>query len=155
MQDSRWGLLRADQRGRIPSFDLLATLFLMQPRNGWPSVLRANIGGSCPAFHPPVPLSPSWGCSQPLHPPACIDSGACPDPMQGLAFGLVELNVMRFAQAHLYSLSRFLWVASHPSGVSAAPLSLVSSANLLRVHSISLSMSLMKIWNSTSPSTDP
>ena len=32
MQDSRWGLTRADQRGRIPSLDLLATLLLMQLR---------------------------------------------------------------------------------------------------------------------------
>ena len=44
---------------------------------------------------------------------------------------------------------------SHPSGMSTAPLSLVSSANLLSVHLISLSVSLMKIFNSTCPSTDP
>jgi len=30
-QDSRWGLTRAEQRGRITSVDLLATLLLMQP----------------------------------------------------------------------------------------------------------------------------
>ena len=41
----------------------------------------------------------------------------------------------------------------HPSGMSTTPHSLVSSANLQRVHSISLSISLMKILNS--PSTDP
>jgi len=29
---SRWGLTRAEQRNRIPSLDLLATLLLMQPR---------------------------------------------------------------------------------------------------------------------------
>jgi len=46
-------------------------------------------------------------------------------------------------------------MTSHPSGMSAAPLSLVSSANLLRVHSISLSKSLMKMLNSTGPSTGP
>ncbi|KAK4824609.1 LOW QUALITY PROTEIN: hypothetical protein QYF61_016878 [Mycteria americana] len=32
MQYSRWGLTRAEQRGRISSLDLLATLLLMQPR---------------------------------------------------------------------------------------------------------------------------
>jgi len=31
MQDSRWGLTRAEQRGRITSLDLLAMLLLMQP----------------------------------------------------------------------------------------------------------------------------
>jgi len=29
MQDSRWGLTRVEQRGRIPSLDLLATLLLL------------------------------------------------------------------------------------------------------------------------------
>ncbi|KAK4810857.1 hypothetical protein QYF61_008829 [Mycteria americana] len=67
---------------------------------------------------------------------------------------LALLNLMRFTQAHFSSLPRSLWMTSRPSGVSTAPLSLVSSANLLRVHSISLSMSLMKILNSTGPSTD-
>jgi len=43
MQDSRWGLTRAEQRGRIPSLDLLATMLLMQPR-----VLLAFWAGSCP-----------------------------------------------------------------------------------------------------------
>jgi len=32
MQDSRWGLTRVEQRGRITSLNLLATLLLMQPR---------------------------------------------------------------------------------------------------------------------------
>jgi len=32
IQDSRWGLTRAEQRGRIASIDLLATLLFIQPR---------------------------------------------------------------------------------------------------------------------------
>ena len=32
MQNSRWALTRMEQRGRIPSLDLLPTLLLMQPR---------------------------------------------------------------------------------------------------------------------------
>jgi len=32
MQDFTWGRTREEQRGRIPSLDLLATLLLMQPR---------------------------------------------------------------------------------------------------------------------------
>ncbi|KAK4827087.1 LOW QUALITY PROTEIN: hypothetical protein QYF61_014189 [Mycteria americana] len=67
---------------------------------------------------------------------------------------LALLNLMRFTQAHFSSLSRSLWMVSHPSDVSTAPLSLMSSANLLRVHSIPLSMSLMKILNSTGPTID-
>jgi len=32
MQYARWGLTRAEWRGRITSLDLLAVLLLMQPR---------------------------------------------------------------------------------------------------------------------------
>ena len=46
-------------------------------------------------------------------------------------------------------------MAAQPSGVSTPPPSLVSSANLLRVHSNSSSRSLMKKLNKTGPSTDP
>ncbi|KAK4826465.1 hypothetical protein QYF61_009192, partial [Mycteria americana] len=67
---------------------------------------------------------------------------------------LALLNLLRFTQAHFSSLPRSLWMTSHPSGMSTAPLSLVSSANLLKVHLISLSMSLMKILNSTGPTVD-
>jgi len=64
-------------------------------------------------------------------------------------------NFMRLAWAHFSSLSRSLWMASLPSSVSTAPLSLVSSANLLRVHSIPLSVSPTKMLNNTGPSTNP
>lgn len=43
----------------------------------------------------------------------------------------------------------------HHSGVSVPPLILVSFANLLRVHLVSLSMQLMKIFNSPGPNMDP
>jgi len=56
---------------------------------------------------------------------------------------LALLNLMRFTQAHLSSLSRFLWMTCHPSGMSATPFSLVLSADLLRVHSVPLSRSLI------------
>ena len=62
---------------------------------------------------------------------------------------------MKFTWAHCSSLSGPLWIASHPSGVSTASHSLLSSANLLRVHLSPLLMSLMKILKSISPSTDP
>ncbi|XP_074718070.1 cytochrome b5 reductase 4 isoform X1 [Strix uralensis] len=61
---------------------------------------------------------------------------------------LALLNFVRFARAHLSSLSRSLWMTSLPSSVSTALHSFsksVSSANLLRVHSIPLSVSMAKM----------
>ena len=62
---------------------------------------------------------------------------------------------MRFTWAYLSSLSKSVWMASCPSGVSSAPPNLVSSIDVLRVHSIPLSLSLMKMLNSIGPCTDP
>ena len=64
------------------------------------------------------------------------------------------LNLIRFRWANFLNLSRFLWMASLPSAVSTAPLSLVSSANLLRVHSIPSPMPLIKMLKSIRPKTD-
>ncbi|KAK4829865.1 hypothetical protein QYF61_007257 [Mycteria americana] len=61
------------------------------PGCGWLSGLRAHIVSSYPAFHPPASPSPSLqGCSQSLHPPACIDTGIAPTQVQDLALGFVE-----------------------------------------------------------------
>jgi len=46
-------------------------------------------------------------------------------------------------------------MAAQRSGVPTTPLSSVSSANLLRVHSVPSSSSLMKKLNKIGPSTDP
>ncbi|KAK4810721.1 hypothetical protein QYF61_007695 [Mycteria americana] len=43
------------------------------------------------------------------------------------------LNCMRFLSAHFSSLSRSLWMAAQPSGISATPPSFVASANLLKL----------------------
>lgn len=46
---------------------------LWHPRNAHWCVM--HIASSCPAFHPPVSPRPSWqGCSQSVHPSACISS---------------------------------------------------------------------------------
>jgi len=76
-----------------------------------------------------------------------------PTQMQDLSLGLFELHEVHMA--HISSLSRSLCMASLPSNVLTAPHSLVSSTNLLRVHSIPLSMSLTKILNDASPNIDP
>ena len=65
------------------------------------------------------------------------------------------LNLMSLTWAHCSSLTRSLWMTSHPVGVLTSPCSLVSSANLLRVHLIPLTVSLVKILKSVCPSTDP
>jgi len=61
---------------------------------------------------------------------------------------------MRFTWAHCLSMSRYIWIASHPSGVLTVPHSLVPSANSLRVHSTPPSVLLMKILKTTGPSAD-
>jgi len=78
--------------------------------------------------------------------------GVTSTQVQDLAFGFAEPHEVHLGP--LLSLSRALWMASHPSGVLTSPHSLVSSANLLRVPSMPLSMSLMKILKSTGLSTE-
>lgn len=65
---------------------------------------------------------------------------------------LLLLNLMRFPSAQLSSLSRSHWMAAWPSGVSAVSPSFVSSAKLLRVHSIPSCRSLIKMLNKIGPS---
>jgi len=48
------------------------------------------------------------------------------------------LNFMGFSQAYFSRVSRSLWKVSLPSNILTVPLSLVLSANLLRMHSIPL-----------------
>jgi len=76
--------------------------------------------------------------------------GIAPTHVQDLALGLVEPHEVLMGPL-LKLVQVPLWMASLPSGMSTAPLSLVSSANLLRVHSILL----MKIINGTGHSMDP
>jgi len=68
---------------------------------------------------------------------------------------LALLNFMRLAWAHFSNLSWSLWIASLPSSMSTAPLSLVSSANLLRVRSIPLSMSPTEMLNNATHHQSP
>ena len=67
---------------------------------------------------------------------------------------LTLLNLIRFIWNHLLSLSKSLWMAFLLSAESIAPLSLIFSENLLRMHSISSSMSLIKMLKCTQPKTD-
>ena len=67
---------------------------------------------------------------------------------------LVLLNFMRYSWSHLTGLSRSLWLASLPSSILLTPVGLVSLANLLRVHSIPLFISLTKMLNRARPNTN-
>ncbi|CAM9960428.1 unnamed protein product, partial [Bubo scandiacus] len=60
---------------------------------------------------------------------------------------LALLKLMQLALAHHSSLSRSLCRASLPLSRSTLPPNLVSSANLLRVHSIPSSRSSIKMLN--------
>jgi len=53
------------------------------------------------------------------------------------------------------SLSKSLWMKSLPPVRSTASLSFLPSANTLRMHSVSLSRSLIKMLKSTGPKMDP
>jgi len=67
-----------------------------------------HIGGSCPAFHPPVPPSLSQqGCSQSLHPQPVLILGVASTQMQDPALGLVE--PLEVHTASFWSLSRSLF----------------------------------------------
>jgi len=153
MQFSRWGLMRAEQWGTIPSPPCWPSFSWCSPGYYWPFGLHANTADSCfsstrtPRFSSAgllsVSSSPSLYTYLGLLRPKCN------------TLRLALLNLTRFLCAHFLSKSMFLWMASLSSTVSAAPLIVVSSANLLRVHSILLSMSVIKMLKRSNPSTDP
>ena len=87
--------------------------------------------------HPQVLLGRA--ARNPSSPKSVLVLGIAPTQVQDLALGLVEPHEVRMSpllQPAKVPLDGILslWMASCPSGESAAPLSLVSSANLLRVH---------------------
>ncbi|TRZ14256.1 hypothetical protein HGM15179_012859 [Zosterops borbonicus] len=108
------------------------------------------LAGTCPALHPPVSPSPSWQrCSQFLHPEPCILIIL----VMGIALTQVHLALfMRLP--HEIATGPLLESVQVPLDNTLSP-SLVSSANLLRLHSIPLSMSLMRMSNTTSPNREP
>ena len=82
----------------------------------------------------------------------CINRGVAAGQGRGLSPSTLphlEYCVQLFTPAHFLRVSWSLWVATVPSILSSAPLSLVSSANLLKIHSILLSRSLIKMLKST------
>jgi len=75
------------ERGRgaeSPSSPCCPHCWGCSPGHSSPSGLQAHIARSHPALQPPIHPGPSQqGCSQSLHPPACTDTGGCPDTGAG------------------------------------------------------------------------
>lgn len=106
----------------IPSLDQLPTLLWMQSGHVWLSGLGVHMAGTFPASHPPEPPNPSGqGCSQSVHPPACVDIRGCPDSGH-LELGFVKPHEIPICL--LLKLFKSLRMSSHPSGVATAPLQL-------------------------------
>ena len=92
-----------------------------------------HIASSCETFHPAVSSSPSpQDCSTLFVLQSVLTLGIAVTKVQDVALVNAELN-----EGHFSSLCG-LWMASVPSSISTAPLTLVSYANLLRMHSIPL-----------------
>ncbi|XP_074674578.1 translin-associated protein X isoform X2 [Strix aluco] len=79
--------------------------------------------------------------------------GIAPTHVQDLACGLIELHEV--CTAPPLKPVQVPLDGSLPSSLSTSPHSLVSSANLLSVHSIPLSVSPTKMLNPAGPSNDP
>ena len=138
------------QRDRITSLDLMAMLLLMQSRI-WlafcEGTLLAHV--QLPGHEKKTSTTRSFleGLCFPFISQLVLVMGVDLIQVQDLVFRFVEPHEVYLG------LSRSLWMASHTSGVSTEPYSVLSSANLLRVHLTPLLMSLMKILRSIIPST--
>lgn len=132
----------AEQRGRIPSLDLLSTL----PSTAQEIIVRLHCGGTLLFYgHLGVHwntqgLSSSFpaGWSQ-----LVLVHGIVPLQLQGFALPLHDHEVT----AYFPSMSRSHWISAWPSGVSATPPSCVSSADLLRLHSVSSKVDSKEVSN--------
>ena len=132
------------------SFNLLATLLLPQP--GIPLVFF-------------VARVYYWfmfqrGVHQELQLLFCKVAFQLTGPQNILLLRVAPTKVQDFTELHEFLINPFfllrpLWIATWPSRVSATSPSSVSSADLLKVHSVPSSKLLMKMLNRTGPSIDP
>ena len=101
--------------GQIPSLTLLATLLWMQPR-----IQLAFWAARAPCWLTSSTLRCffSRAALNPFIPQLVLVVHVALTQVQTLHMDL--LNLLRFIWAHCSSLSRSLWMASHPSGVSTA-----------------------------------
>lgn len=121
-----WSLTRAEQRDRILSLILLDTLLFEQPAYNRLSGLKWHAADFISNFSP-------------TQMPESCRAALSSQPLLMLVTAQINwilLNFMRFTLCQSSSLSSSLWMASCPYRTSAAPLTLVSPASLLRMHSI-------------------
>ena len=105
----------------------------------WSSWPQGHSAGSWTTCYPPGHSSPA---AQLL---TC--TGACDYSFSGVGLYTCHCWTSSGSSLPTLSLSTSQWMAARPSCVSASPPSFVSSANLLRVDSITASRSLMKTLN--------
>lgn len=124
----------AEQR-RIISLDLLAKLFLMQPKKLF-TFLDAKVHCGC-VFNFAVqkhqqdvflPIN-----LQSCQPPAHLGTWGCSSSAAGLVISLC-LNIMTFLLAHFSSLLRSLWMAAQISDSSTTPISCKLAVGALWSH---------------------
>jgi len=143
-------------RARGQSFPSLCwpLLFCCSPGYSWTFKLQAHTAGSCQAFNPPRPPSPSpQDCSQWVLLPVYIHTYLWSTGSNTLCLAL--LNLINFTWAQFSSLSKSFWIASLPSIVETAPFSLMSSATLLRVLSPNVYITEGRCWRAPLPRQNP
>lgn len=105
---------------------------------------------------PAVTSSPGALSAEPFSSHSSPSLYLCPELLHPSAAQHLPLsNFMPLMIVHCSNLSRSLCKASHPSRESTAPPSLVSSANLPRMHSTPAPRSLIKTLNITGPRIEP
>ena len=136
-------LTRAEKRGRITSLKLLAILCLMQEPFG-----HLCCKGTLLTFNLSIRTSRSF-------------SAMLVNPQPVLVHGIIASQVQDFVELCWVPVSPFLQPVEVSLNGSTTvwsmniPLSFVSFADLLRVHSVPSSRSVMKMLNRTGLSTDP
>lgn len=93
-QHPKWGLTRAEQKGRITSLDLLAT-FLTLPRTWSPNAQFF--------IHQHLSFS-LQGCFQLFPPPVCIAAGDFPDPEAGLCTWLCGKSWCSLSPSEIFTI---------------------------------------------------
>ena len=153
MQDSWSGCTRVEQRGRIPSFPCPAAHAAGDAAQGTVGLLGCEcmLPGHVELLvyqHPQVLLLRA--ALNPFSAQPVSVLGIAPTQVQDLALGLVE--------PHEVHTGPPLQAVQVPlDGIPSIPRvdCLVLSANMLRMHSVPLPMSLTKMLNSGSANTDP
>jgi len=145
---------RIEENNHLPCHAGQSSWF--NPGNSWLFGLQVHTTGWCLAFHPSGHPSPSLqGCSWGVLLSVCIHIWDCCDPNAVLCIGPRWTSLGSHWPTSQSWPGSFEWHSFFcPFFISITPVSLVSSANLPRVHSISLSVSLIKMLKSTGPTMD-